>query len=100
MELAASIGVPITEFWDITPFELSTVVKGYAKRQEQRQKESMYQAYLISRWVWAKKVDIKKYLGENKPKRRMTDEEMLAQVRALNAIFGGEVVKRQLCETE
>lgn len=95
MELAASIGVPITEFWDITPFELSTVVKGYAKRQEQRQKESMYQAYLISRWVWAKKIDIKKYLGENKPKRRMTDEEMLDRVIVLNKLFGGEIVKRQ-----
>ena len=94
MELAASIGVPIAEFWDITPFELSTVVKGYAKRQEQRQKESMYQAYLISRWVWAKRVDIKKYLGEQKPKRRMTDEEMFERVKALNALFGGTVVKR------
>lgn len=94
MELAASIGVPITEFWDITPFELSTVVKGYAKRQEQRQKESMYQAYLISRWVWAKKIDITKYLGENKPKRRMTDEEMLEKAKVLNALFGGTVVKR------
>lgn len=100
MELAASIGVPITEFWEITPFELNVAAKGYARRQEQKQKQSIYQAYLISRWVWAKKIDIKKYLGENKPKRRMTDEEMLAQVRALNAIFGGEVVKRQLCETE
>ena len=94
MELAASIGVPITEFWEITPFELSTVVKGYSKRQEQRQKESMYQAYLISRWVWAKKIDIKKYLGEDKPKRRMTDEEMLEKVKVLNALMGGTVVKR------
>jgi len=91
MELAASIGVPITEFWEITPFELSLAVKGYSKRQEQRQKESMYQAYLISRWVWAKKVDIKKYLGEDKPKRRMTDEEMLERVKQLNALLGGEV---------
>ena len=96
MELATSIGMSITEFWEITPFELSTVVKGYAKRQEQRQKESMYQAYLISRWVWAKKVDIKKYLGENKPKRKMTDEEMLERVKQLNALLGGEVVGRRL----
>ena len=96
MELAASIGVPITEFWEITPFELSLAVKGYSKRQEQRQKESMYQAYLISRWVWAKKIDIKKYLGENKPRRRMTDEEMLERVKQLNALLGGEVVGRRL----
>ena len=95
MELATSVGVSITEFWELTPFELGMVAKGYTKRQEQRQKESMYQAFLISRWVWAKKVDIKKYLGENKPKRRMTDQEMLERVKALNALFGGEIVKRQ-----
>ena len=94
MELATSIGVPITEFWDLTPHELGLVVRGYAKRQEQRQKEDMFQAYLISRWVWAKKVDIKKYLGENKPKRKMTDEEMLAKAKALNALLGGTVIKR------
>lgn len=95
MELATSIGMSITEFWEITPFELSMAARGYSKRQEQRQKESMYQAYLISRWVWAKKIDIKKYLGENKPKRRMTDEEMLERVKQLNALLGGEIVKRQ-----
>ena len=96
MELATSIGMSITEFWEITPFELSMAARGYSKRQEQRQKESMYQAYLISRWVWAKKIDIKKYLGENKPKRRMTDEEMLERVKQLNALLGGEVVGRRL----
>ncbi len=95
MELATSIGVPISEFWEITPFELGLVVRGYAKRQEQRQKEDMCQAYLISRWVWAKKLDIRKYLGENQPrKRRMTDEEMLEKAKVLNALFGGTVVKR------
>jgi predicted Co/Zn/Cd cation transporter (cation efflux family) len=94
MRLATTIGMLITEFWEITPFELSLAVKGYSKRQEQRQKESMYQAYLISRWVWAKKIDIKKYLGEDKPKRRMTDEEMLEKAKVLNALLGGTVVKR------
>lgn len=91
MELAALIGIGITEFWEITPFELNVAAKGYARRQEQKQKQSIYQAYLISRWVWAKKVDIKKYLGEDKPKRRMTDEEMLEKVKVLNALMGGEV---------
>jgi len=95
MELAALIDMSITEFWEITPHELNIRAKGYAKRQEQQQKLSIYQAYLISRWVWAKKIDIKKYLGENKPKRRMTDEEMLDRVMVLNKLFGGEIVKRQ-----
>lgn len=93
MELATIIGVPITEFWEITPFEIGVVAKGYAKRQELRQKENIYQAYLLSRWVWAKKIDIQKYLGEKKPKKRMTDDEMLAQAKALNALLGGTVAR-------
>ena len=94
MELAALVGISITEFWEITPFELNVAAKGYARRQEQQQKLSIYQAYLISRWVWAKKIDIKKILGEAKPKRRMTDEEMLEKAKVLNALLGGTVVKR------
>ena len=63
----------------------------YSKRKENEQKESIMQAYLISRWVWAKKVNIDKVLNGNKKKKAMTDDEMLEKVKALNAIFGGEV---------
>lgn len=51
----------------------------------------MYQAFLISRWVWAKKVNIEKFINFDKKKEVMTDDEMLAQVKALNMLFGGEV---------
>lgn len=92
MELATLIGISISEFWDITPFELNLLAKGYAKRKEAEQKESIYQAYLISRWVWQKKIDIEKILNSNiKPQKNMTDEQMLAKVKALNVLFGGEV---------
>ncbi len=90
MELATFIGISISEFWDITPYELNLIAKGYQKREEKRSKESIYQAYLISRWVWQKKIDIEKMLNAKK-KKVMTDEEMLEKVKALNAIFGGEV---------
>jgi predicted RNase H-like nuclease (RuvC/YqgF family) len=89
---------------EITPFELSLCVEGYVKRKEREAEEYQeklknlrtlmtIQAYQISRWVWAKNLDIKKILNEidDKPKKNMTDEEMLAQVKALNALFGGEV---------
>lgn len=55
------------------------------------QKTSIYQAYLISRWVWQKKVDIEKILNTEKQNKAMSDEQMLEKVKALNAIFGGEV---------
>ena len=54
------------------------------------------QAYLTSRWVWTKDVPIEKILNNlelevEKEKKVMTDEQMLAQVKALNAMFGGNV---------
>jgi len=105
MELAATIGISITEFWELTPAEFFILVKGYEKRKEIEAQEYMEkvkiqqilmvkQAFLISRWVWQKKVDIdrvlKSIIKEEKTKE-MTDEQMLAQVKALNALFGGEV---------
>lgn len=63
------------------------------KRKEEEQKQSIYQAYLISRWVWQKRIDIKKILNTEKKPRVMTDEQMLQQVMVLNALFGGEVVE-------
>lgn len=91
MEVATSIGMSISEFWEITPYELSIVAKGYTTRQEVEGKERIYQAYLISRFVWQKKIDIEKILEVKKEKTVMTDEQMLANVKILNALFGGEV---------
>jgi len=75
----------------MTPYELSLTAKGYQQRKEMEQKESTYQAYLISRWVWQKRIDIEKILKHEEKKKEMTDEEMLQQVMKLNAMFGGEV---------
>jgi hypothetical protein len=102
MEVAFSIGISISEFWEITPYELRTAIKGFGKRKEREAEEYQakfkneqdlltYQAYLISRWVWAKKVDINAILKEKPKKKEMTDDEMLQQVMKLNALFGGEV---------
>jgi len=91
MELATFIGLSISDFWEMTPFELNMQAKGYGKRKEIERKENIYQAYLISRWVWVKKIDIEKILDTKKENKTMTDEQMLQQVKILNSIFGGEV---------
>lgn len=75
----------------ITPKVLNVYAKAYTEKQNFEQKTSAYQAYLISRWVWQKKVDIEKILNIEKQKQPMTDEQMITKVEALNAIFGGEV---------
>jgi len=83
----------------MTPYEFSIVARGYSLRKEhdlQIEKALLVeQAFLISRWVWQKKIkqqDIEKILKvDTKPAKEMTNEQMLAQVKALNTLFGGEV---------
>lgn len=78
----------------MTPYQLNLIVEEYDKRKVEESKGQIYQAYLISRWVWQKKVDIKKILNPGKKDKVMTDEQMLEQVRFLNRLFGGEEVNQ------
>lgn len=105
MELAASIGIKTSEFYEMTPRELNIELKGYQKRKEfeaeeykiklkNEQRMLTIQAYQISRWVWVKKLDINKILKDMEPmkaKKAMTNDDMLNQVKVLNKLFGGEV---------
>lgn len=106
MELAFSIGISVSEFWELTPYELRIAIRGFTKRKNAEAEEykaklknesdlAIYQAYLISRWVWQKEVDIDKALGIEKEResKEMTDDQMLAQVKMLNRMFGGEEVE-------
>ena len=84
----------MSEFWEMTPAELNLSAEIYAEKKKQEEQNMIIQAYLISRWVWAKDVPIERILNElggNKEKKEMTDEQMLAQVKVLNALFGGEI---------
>lgn len=84
----------MSEFWEMTPAELNLSAEIYAEKKKQEEQNIIIQAYLISRWVWAKNVPIEKILenmGNKKEKKEMTDEEMLNQVKILNNLFGGEV---------
>ncbi len=103
MKLAISVEVPMSEFWEMTPYELNLTANDYIEKQRTKykseQKQLTYQAYLISRWVWAKDVNIEEVLEkideeEYKEKKIMTDEQMLNQVKVLNAMFGGSVEEK------
>lgn len=106
MELAATIGMSITEFYEITPYELSIAVRGFYKRKEIEAKEYQekakhlknlltIQAYEISCWVWKRpsKIQLIKMLEDKTEEHKiMTESEMLEQVKALNQMFGGDIV--------
>ncbi len=87
----------MSEFWEMTPSELNLSAEIYAEKKKQEEQNMIIQAYLISRWVWAKEVPIERILedmGNKQENKVMTDEEMLKQVMILNNIFGGEVKEK------
>jgi len=108
MELAATIGMPITEFWEITPYELSVSINGFNKRKEMESEEYLVkhkqlqnlltvQAYQIATWVWKRpeRSELLEILGEKETPQEneeMTNEQMLATVKLLNQMYGGDVI--------
>ena len=73
--------------------DLNIAVKAYKDREAKEQQEQVYQAYLTSRWVWQKEINIKKVLKDMEEPGKMepmTDEQMLAKVKTLNTMLGGE----------
>ena len=66
----------------MTPAELNLSAEIYAEKKKQEEQNMIMQAYLISKWVWAKEVPIEKILNElgtNKEKRDKSDTDMLNQ---------------------
>ena len=80
----------------MTPRELAIRVQGEQMKTQNQWTLMVEQALLISRWVWKKRIshsEIEKItiIEKREKKKEMTDDEMLLQVKALNALFGGEV---------
>lgn len=105
MELAVVIGMSITEFWEICPYELSIALKAYSKRKEIEADEYQIKskhlqnmltihAYQNSAWVWKhpSKDELMEMLGDKQKQKEMTPEEMLEKVKILNQMFGGEII--------
>lgn len=102
MKLAASIGISLGEFWEMTPYELNVYAKAYFENKKNEFKEKITLEYLNAMWTiqWlGKKSQHPKPLNEildNLYRERtvMTDEQMLKQVKVLNALFGGKVKRK------
>jgi len=94
MLLAARIGLGRNEWENMTPRELWLWSKAYKERLQfetrMKQRETYNLAGLIRTMVWAKHAPSFEsvYPAEAK-KKEMTDEQMYAQVCALNRLFGG-----------
>lgn len=82
----------------MTPAELNLYARAYTQREKDRQKLTQANIYslaaLIREWVWAKNprpIDaVFPDISGAATDEDMSDEQLYAQVRALNAIFGGK----------
>ncbi len=85
--------LPLTEFWNMTPYEFFILVEAYTENEEERSKELIIQAYYTETFARMKKLPkIEKILNSTKPRKKQTAEEMLRVVEELNRRLGGEVV--------
>lgn len=75
------------------------MIKTYSEKKKEESKEKLTLAYINAMWTvqWlGKKSNHPRPLKEilesiDKDKKQMSDEEMFEKVKALNALFGGEV---------
>ncbi len=82
----------------MTPAQLNVYARAYVERRREEQKLSQANIYslaaLIRTMVWAKhppSLD-EAFPGAQAKPKEMTDDEMYAQVKRLNALLGGEEV--------
>lgn len=90
--MSFKMGISLSEFWRMTPYEFFLCIESYAEVEEERSKQLIAQAYYTEVFARMKKLPKLKDLLKDKKKKQTTDE-MLATVKKLNAMFGGEILK-------
>ena len=91
---ALRLGLTLTEYEDITPAELVLLLRIHRQREEDRRKEHEADLYALACMtglaVWGKLERFDTLFGRDADHaQEMTAEEMLDQVRAINAALGG-----------
>lgn len=82
----------------MTPVQLNCYARAYSRRRKEEQKLTQANIYslaaLIRPMIWSKHPPALEtaFPGLNQKPKEMTDEEMFAKVKELNALFGGEEV--------
>lgn len=88
------LGLTLTEYEDMTPAELVLLLRIHRQREEDRRKEREADLYALAcmtgQAVWGKLERFDTLFGRDTDHdQEMTAEEMLDQVRAINAALGG-----------
>lgn len=79
----------------MTPHELNLHIQEYNRRLQQDSEEGLILAYLTAYWQRVKRMpDLKGILNKIKKPEPMSDEQLLAQIKAINAQMGGKTEVR------
>lgn len=92
MRLAFSAGITLSEYNEMTPYELDIHIQEYNKKETFMQKERISAAYMGAYFErvknWPKLEDFLK----DKPQQEVKEQtavDMYAEVKRINAMFGG-----------
>jgi hypothetical protein len=80
----------------LTPFEFNLRVKAYAEKLQQEAEDLISHAYTVAYFHRVKRLpNLEEFLDKARDniKKEQTPEDMLKKVIALNAQFGGKVVR-------
>lgn len=78
----------------MTPYQLNLCILDHNRRKKAEDEEKIILTYLGAYWQRVKRLpSLKSIMGTKAPKKRMTPEEMLAEIKRINKELGGEVVK-------
>lgn len=95
LEVALVIGISYTEFWKITPFELEIAKKAYSDRQTEKYNANVILACQTAFYSRVEKLSWTDWkndiIKEEKQLVEMSDEQLLNQIKTLNAMLGGTI---------
>lgn len=98
LRLAASLGIGIADWEDMTPVQLNLYARAWAERRQEEQRLAQVNLYslsaLIRSMVWSKHPpSFERAFPEHGQKQgAMDDGQLYETVKGLNALFGGTEV--------
>lgn len=91
MKNAAHAGISISDFWNMTPAEINIYIDAFLERKQADYDESLSIAYFGASLQRVKRMPpLDKFLKKKPKKKAKTADQMLDEIKRLNAAFGGD----------
>ena len=88
--MSRQLGIPLGEYNEMTPFELSICAEVFSESIKNDQETELFLAYINAYWQRVETLkSFEDMIGKEKKQKKMNEDEMLAKVMELNSMFGG-----------